>query len=73
MGTRGLWAIRKGGKDKAAYNHWDSYPDGLGDEVISFIKRMGVEKLNNLFDLIVTVNEDSSPTKEQIGICKRNG
>lgn len=73
MGTRGLWAIRKGGKDKAAYNHWDSYPTGLGDEVINFIKRMGVAKLNNLFDLIVTVDEDSSPTKEQIGICKRNG
>ena len=73
MGTRGLWAIRKGGKDKAAYNHFDSYPEGLGDDVISFIKRMSVKKLNDLFDLIVTVDDDTRPTKEQIAICKRNG
>lgn len=30
MGTRGVYGYRLDGKDKLSYNHFDSYPTGLG-------------------------------------------
>jgi len=37
MGTRGLLGFRKKGAYKGAYNHFDSYPDGLGVTIVKFI------------------------------------
>ena len=39
MGTRGLYGFRKNGVDKTTYNHFDSYPDGLGADVIESLKK----------------------------------
>lgn len=33
MGTRGLFGLRKNNKDKTMYNHFDSYPSCLGEEI----------------------------------------
>lgn len=38
MTTRGLIGFRLNGKLKGTYNHFDSYPSGLGAEVISFVQ-----------------------------------
>ena len=38
MGTRGLVGFHLDGKNYLSYNHWDSYPSGLGQEVVEFIK-----------------------------------
>jgi len=38
MGTRGLVGIKVNGKKKYSYNHFDSYPDGLGMDVVNFCK-----------------------------------
>jgi hypothetical protein len=40
MGTRGLIGFAVGGEVKLAYNHWDSYPDGLGVKVLSFVRQL---------------------------------
>lgn len=69
MGTRGLYGFRKNGVDKTTYNHYDSYPDYLGRNILEFIRNHG-EKLNSIFDNIIMVNEDDIPTKEQIEECK---
>jgi hypothetical protein len=37
MGTRGLIGFIIKGVKKGAYNHWDSYPEGLGNAVVDFI------------------------------------
>ena len=36
MGTRGLVGIKIGRTKKYTYNHFDSYPSGLGKEVVEF-------------------------------------
>lgn len=39
MGTRGAVGFRIDGTDKVTYNHYDSYPSGLGEVVVAFCKR----------------------------------
>ena len=38
MGTRGAIGWSKGGVTKVTYNHFDSYPDGLGLDVVKYLK-----------------------------------
>lgn len=74
MGTRGACGWRKGGIDKVSYNHFDSYPEGLGEDVVEFIKNHkgtdGYKLQCEVFDKIVLVGEQTVPTKEQIEECK---
>lgn len=37
MGTRGLLFVRFHGRYYVYYNHWDSYPEGLGDAIVQEI------------------------------------
>lgn len=69
MGTRGLYGFRKNGIDKLTYNHYDSYPDWLGNVMVTFCKNTSVEEMNKIFDRIVLVDEHSKPTKQQIEEC----
>lgn len=39
MGTRGFIGFVIGGDEKIAYNHFDSYPSGLGSNVLSWLWR----------------------------------
>jgi hypothetical protein len=69
MGTRGLYGFRKNGVDKLTYNHWDSYPNCLGESMVKFCRETSIEEMNEIFDRIILVIEDSTPTKEQIDEC----
>ena len=71
MGTRGLYGIRKNGVDKTTYNHYDSYPDGLGRDIIKFAVTHTVEQISTLYDHIEMINEEKLPTSEQIALCKK--
>lgn len=73
MGTRGTYGFRKDGIDKLTYNHWDSYPDGLGRTVVEFCKNHDVEELKNIFDKIIMVDKNTPPTEKQIDECIENG
>ena len=64
MSTRGLYGFRKNGIDKTSYNHYDSYPEGLGKEILRFIKDYSLEEMNALCDAIEIVSNDVPPTKE---------
>ena len=70
MSTRGVYGFRKNGVDKLSYNHYDSYPSGLGNDVIEFCKSMSIKELNALYDRLEMINEDIPPTPEQIDFCK---
>lgn len=46
MGTRGSVAwLNKKGEFVGVYNHWDSYPTGLGHEVLMRVRDIGIDKV----------------------------
>ena len=69
MGTRGLYGFRKNGIDKTTYNHYDSYPDCLGETMVRFCKETSIEEMNKIFDRIVLVDGRSKPNAKQIKEC----
>ncbi len=75
MGTRGLFGFCYKGKYYFAYNHWDSYPTGLGASIIQQLKH-AID--NNLLDdwknkiiELVEVDENVPPTEEDINNLKK--
>lgn len=52
MSTRGLWGYRKNNEDKLLYNHYDSYPSGLGKEIVEKIKTLGLKGLNKEYETL---------------------
>lgn len=71
MGTRGCYGFRKNGMDKITYNHYDSYPDGLGRTMVEFCKNTSIAEMDDIFDRIILVDECDKPTAEQIEECKQ--
>ena len=66
MSTRGLWGFYKNGVTKATYNHFDSYPQGLGNNILKFIDKTCDEQLNGVFSKIVMVDENKKPSNKNI-------
>ena len=58
MSTRGAVGMIYNHKEKIGYNHYDSYPEGLGNEILIFLKGKSIEELKNIFQNIVL--EDNS-------------
>lgn len=77
MSTRGYLGLKKNGKLKGMYNHFDSYPSGLGVYIVDTLNEIDskdrIKVLNDTYDFIQLINEDSKPTKEQIKLCKDSG
>jgi hypothetical protein len=76
MGTRGAFGFRIGGIDKITYNHWDSYPSGLGQTVVDDLVeviRHGDSHIGDLLGLVEAlrlVKRTDVPTPEQISKCR---
>jgi hypothetical protein len=66
MGTRGLVGYYKKGVTKASYNHYDSYPQFLGDKIKEYTGDADALKLNRDFDGIKFVEEDTDVTAEMV-------
>jgi hypothetical protein len=66
MGTRGSYGFRVNDRDKLTYNHFDSYPSGLGNTIIAFIKETSDEELTDIANRLVLVDGESIPTPQQI-------
>ncbi len=69
MGTRGLVGIKVNGKYSGYYNHFDSYPDGLGHGMIEFVKKLdasNIETMKYNCENLIIVEANSEPTKEEI-------
>ena len=64
MGTRGFITFINGGVEKTMYNHWDSYPTGLGAKVVEAIlsEHVTPEAVANL----VMVSDRTPPTEAEI-------
>lgn len=70
MSTRGAFGFTKNGVNKITYNHFDSYPTGLGFDIIEFIMQNNIEKMNKIFDKITMVKYDDVPTVDQLKILE---
>lgn len=69
MGTRGTMGVRIDGQDKLTYNHFDSYPDGLGksmvDDYLEMTKLYDISAIKELARNLVLVDGKSKPTAKQ--------
>lgn len=71
MSTRGEVGIILKGEYKGLYNHSDSYPGGLGEEVVAFIKavnktKTGWARLKRNMHKVITIDRNIKPTAEEI-------
>lgn len=66
MGTRGAIAVRVGGTTKAAYNHFDSYPSGLGEQTLKFARSIDMAAARELAFALQPAPEDRKPTPEEV-------
>ncbi|KAH8920872.1 hypothetical protein BT69DRAFT_1321182 [Atractiella rhizophila] len=68
MGTRGLLGfILKNGTRKGSYNHFDSYPDGLGNDILQFLLNLTPEQLKALsenVEKVIWFDTRSKPSEE---------
>lgn len=74
MGTRGLMAFVVDGETKAGYVHVDSYPSGLGADVLEWLHEALNEQTGKALTQarnLVVVNDETTPTAEQIEALKR--
>ena len=66
MSIRGLMGMRKNGKYFGYYNHSDSYPEGLGDLIVSFLKGLTSSDLNTFsknVEKMKTYDSSTSPSQ----------
>jgi hypothetical protein len=70
MGTRGAYGFKADGKYFVTYNHFDSYPSGLGVEILKFLAHVketnGWEDLKNKVNGLKLVKESMTPTSDEI-------
>lgn len=66
MSTRGAMGVRIDGKDVITYNHFDSYPEGLGEDIVKDIRETPLLTLKRAAKMLKPVDEDKEPTEEQI-------
>lgn len=69
MSTRGFLGFVIDGQEKIAYNHFDSYPGGLGVDVLSFLRIAASESTEQIAERVRAlrvVDSDSEPTDEDI-------
>lgn len=69
MGTRGAFGVRVDDQDRLTYNHYDSYPTGLGRDVVRDINAQlqevgGFEQWREKARALRAVKNDDQPTEE---------
>jgi hypothetical protein len=60
-------AFAHDGKLKAMYNHWDSYPSGLGTDIVKWVINQNGDFSAAIeqFDRLEAIDEDVPPTEDQ--------
>lgn len=70
MGTRGFVGFAVDGTEKIAYNHFDSYPSGLGLAVLSWAREIAgdlrLEDAKRHVRALRVVEADSAPTEDDV-------
>lgn len=66
MGTAGFIGFVVDGTEKIAYNHWDSYPEGLGKDVLKWLRHVHLGGARRLAGELRVVGSGSAPTAEDV-------
>ena len=66
MSTRGFLAFAVNGEVKTAYNHSDSYPDGLGFDVLSWLRTADLTAAATAAAALRVADPTDEPTDEDI-------
>lgn len=65
MGTRGAWGFIHNGVERLTYNHFDSYPSGLGEDLLAWAREADWDKVRQqVLDLHI-VDENGTPSAEE--------
>jgi hypothetical protein len=75
MGTRGFITFVVDDEEKTAYNHWDSYPGGLGLTMLEWLREATKDPaaLRQSAAALRVVSPDSTPSEEDIVRLARFG
>lgn len=65
MSTRGAFGFIKNKEYKVHYNHFDSYLEGKGENVVDYVRNTSIEDMNKAFDSIVLVNQTDLPKPKE--------
>ncbi len=66
MGTRGAWGFVINDNARLTYNHFDSYPEGLGSDILAWARQVSDwDKVKQQAMDLHMVNEQESPTEEE--------
>lgn len=65
MGTRGMMAFAVEDEIKGMYNHWDSYPTGLGYEICKWIGKADIAQAIEKFKALEKIDSSVPPTEDQ--------
>lgn len=74
MGTRGIMGVRINGQDKLTYNHFDSYPSGLGNDMVKDIQKLLKESVSAFKAQAIAlrmVDESSKPTADDVAKLRK--
>jgi hypothetical protein len=66
MGTRGFLGWKIDGQVTLTYNHFDSYPTGLGVQVVSDLREQDVTTLKDRLAGVAKVEGQDVPTEEEL-------
>lgn len=66
MGTRGITGFVIDEVEKIGYQQYDSYPDGVGLNVLNFLRTADLDVVRQQARYLQVVNQDEPPTEEQI-------
>jgi hypothetical protein len=66
MGTRGFVGFVADGQTKIGYNQFDSYPSGLGEAMLSWLRGADLDVATGLADALRVVSSETKPTAEDI-------
>lgn len=66
MGTRGFVGFVVDGTEKIAYNHSDSYPDGLGTDVLGWLRKAHLGGARRKAAELRVAAPDSQPTADDV-------
>lgn len=74
MGTRGFQGMLLNGQTRTVYNHYDSYPTGLGVQVVEFLRTQeDLAGTAEKFFALTVVDESATPEQDVLDDLKARG
>lgn len=70
MSTRAVLGFAVDGEEKIGYNAVNSYPAGLGEEILAWLHAVDIDEVKAKAKNLRVITEDTTPTLEQISKYK---